>query len=388
MAPVHGEVQTVMGTPICELACFVPWTEGGFHDEVLYGSGMGLDGSPLMVTRCPPALCRGPDGTPWLVGQGQIMRTQGRDGAEFVSVAAADIDGVADMAPIVPMEDGGVVLTGRKGDDNILARLSRSGDLIWRKVWGPRAAAEVHLLGEREGAVYLYAPGEQGGRVASVSVQDGAGMTALSLQGRVAERMWMMQGRVFWVEYADRQSRWVSRDLDTGLAHAVSAAAPLDVLLGTAVAALPDGGALLAVPENAELIWLSAAGYELHRMTIAGLVRTADGLAIAQRKGEDIRVCRWGNGEIVASYQLVAPGPTTMLMDAEEDRYYFRDSQTIFAVNARGERVGDAVPFDMAQQRWQRLGRVDVCKTIAGPDGALLLAGADSAGAFVVRVKS
>lgn len=373
-----------------ELVTFVPWSNEGLHDEILYGSGLGADGSPLMVLRIPPDLLRGPDGTLWLTAKGRIVRTGGNNGAEVFPLLSADMDIVTSKVPTL---DKGVVLLGRTGAEYVLARLTNKGELAWRVKNVPLLQGNIdhaQLLVDFDGIVYLYIARREGegGRLVHINLTDGISSVVFEFaqQEHLPERIWVRQGRLFWIDDSAGTCSWVSRNLETGYQSAITAHSSIQPLLATACAALPDGGALLTIPEDGELIWMGADGSESGRLAMVGVVRANGELAAAVREGDGTTITRWRKDQVLESFQ-VGQFPVPMnLIYADQNVYYFLDREQIVAVDSTGERVSEIPDYMVGEQRLQREGSISIANAVVDPEGAVLLVGADADGTYVVKV--
>lgn len=375
-----------MNTLTFEFLHLVPWLDDGLQDEILYGSGLGPDGSPLMIARIPPDLLRGPGGTLWLTSRGQVVRASDNKAMDIFPLGAADVDAITS---IVPTLDEGFVVLGRKDAENILVRLTDTGELLWRKTNPPPLQSNLEhaqLLVDFDGAIYLYTANYQTGQVVRVNLDDGTSSVPLDLGDYRPQKVWVWQGSLFWVAHSVGVYSWISQRLETGRQHAVIPHPSLQDLLGTACAVLPDGGALLSVPEDNELVWMGPDGSDIGRQTVAGIVRANGGLAVGDRAGDKINIIRWSNGRVVDSFQA-GPFPVhSDLIYTDQNVYYVLESDKVVAVDSAGEHVANVPFFMVGEQRLQRQGNISITKAVVEPDGAVLLVGADSEGAYVVRI--
>ncbi len=373
-----------------ELVALVPWVDDGLHDEILYGSGLGADGTPLMVSRLPPDLLRGPDGTLWLTAKGRMARAYDSDGAEVFPLVSAGLDIVTGKVPTL---DKGLVLLGRKGTEHVLARLTNNGELAWRVRNIPLLQGNIgnaELFVDFDGSVYLYVVHGRGerGQLVRISLADGVGSMAFDFtrQDRAPQRIWLCQGSLFWIEYSASTCVWVSRDLESGRQGVVTAQPSIRHLLAMACAALPDGGALLTIPEDGELIWMGADGSETGRLAVAGVVRANGGLATAVREGDGITITRWSKGRVLESFRAGQSPVPMHLIYTEQDVYYLLDQEQIVAVDSTGERVSEIPFFMVGDRRLKKEGNVSIAKAVVEPGGSVLVVGADADGAYVVRI--
>lgn len=371
-----------------ELIASVAWGEDGLQDRVLYASTLEA-GAPKMLARVPPDVLRGADGTLWLAAEGRVLRLGGADSAETVTVTSG---GGGEIGALVPTEDGGLVVLG-EGDDTkwVLTRLSSEGEVVWRRqdvgIRGQRVT-DAQLLGDRDGSVFLYAISGGVGEVFQVDLREGSVRNMTAFDREAPENVWVDRGCVFRVVFSNEGAhRWVRRDLASSEEHAVGSG-PLQYVLDWAQGPLPDGGAILAVVQKGELIWMDSEGFEARRLSLAGLVRDGEDVVVGVRDEGCIRSTRWRSREAVGSSVRTGPFESSFarLIAAEAESLYVLDSGELSVFDSTGAKVEEVERVRVNEERLSREGTVSIGRPVVEPSGAVLVVGADPRGAYVVRI--
>lgn len=371
-----------------EFVSSVTWQDDGLQDQILYASTLEL-GKPKMLTRIPPDLFRGPDGTLWLTAKGRVVRLQSADSADIFPLGATEMD---EIITLVPTEDRGLVVLGRQGMDSVLTRLSSTGELIWQRKDLPMLQqhfTQAKLLSDLNDSKYLYTVSGGLGQVVQIDLNDGSAKTIVSFDSQPPQNVWVNQGSLFWVVFSEAgMHTWVSKNLETGQQRTIGEP-PLQYVLDQAQGSLPNGGALLAIAQRGELIWMNSEGLESERLPLAGIVRkNNEELVIGIRETDLICITRWQSGEAISSSFRVGSFSSSFprLIAAEENRYYVLDSRQLFIFDDNGQKVEQIRPFDVNKQRLQREGNIAISKPVIEAYGPILLVGADSTGAYIVRI--
>lgn len=376
-----------------ELVAFVPWMEHGLEDELIYSSMRGPGGSPIVLGRLPPLVLLGPDGTLWLGRGTAVVRIRDAQSPEAFALAAAGIETLATMAPTL---DAGMLLFGREGSDNVLARLSDSETVVWRKLDVPLPQDgfdHAQLLVDLDGSAYLYARGISEGLVVQVNLDDGATSVIVEFAESPPKNLWVREGRLFWTTYSEGVRAWVSRDIEAGERKVVEGQGHFQSSLGKVCASLPGGGALLEVSAG-HLIWMGQDGDETNSLMLAGIVRADKGIAVGLREEDTIAIAQWSDGQTAGSVRVDSPSPSASLIYVDQDGYHLMDPQGVTAADSGTVATVDfdggleVEPcFNVSDLRLQRLGVVATMGAVVERDGSVLLPGADPEGAYVVRIK-
>lgn len=372
-----------------EFAGSVSWQDDGLQDQILYASTLIL-GKPKMLARVPPDLLRGPDGTLWLTSKGRVIRLQGTDSANIFPLEAAATD---EIIALIPTEDRGLVVLGRQGMDSVLTRLSSTGELIWQRKdlkTLQQPLTQAQLLGDFDGSTFLYVISKRLGQVVQIDLIDGSATTVIRFDGQLPRKVWVNQGSLFWVVFSEAGTHtWVSKHLETDQQCAIGEP-PLQYMLGQVQGVLPNnGGALLTIPKKGELIWMNSQGLASGRLSLAGIVRSNnEELVIGVRENELIHITRWQAGEIIGpSFWLDSFNSSLPhLIAAEGNSYYLLDDRQLVIFDENGHKEKEIQQFDVNEQRLLREGNVAISKLVVEPSGSILLVGADSRGAYIVRL--
>lgn len=370
---------------VLELTEAVSWSENGLEDEILYGSGAGPDGFPLMISRMPPDLLYGSAGVLWLASGKRIVRLEKNQTAEVFSLDAADIDRCID---IIPSDDKGLLILGSKGEHSVLVRLTVKGSAVWRQddlSLSPENTKPVQLIADDE-SVYLYAVGSKTAQVISVNPENGELTDVYQFQGSLPQKIWIQKKCIFWVVYAEGKFTLESYALDTGQRNSISPQGDLQRVFASICTVLPNGDVLLAIPQNNELIWMNTHGLEKQRLKIAGIVRNENRLVVAILKQDNIFIEQWIDGKVVESVRMDAFSTRMDLIYFDQNAFYFSDTERIFKIDSTGKKIGEVPFLEVGTQRKQREGVIAISKAVATPDGSLLIPGTDAKGVFVVRI--
>jgi len=365
----------------------VSWQDDGLQDQILYASTLEL-GKPKMLARIPPDLLRGPDGTLWLTAKGRVVRLMNADSANIFPLRATETD---EIITLVPTEAQGLVVLGRQEMDSVLTRLSSTGEVIWQRKDLPTLQqhfTQANLLGDHNGSTYLYTISSELGQLVQIDLNDGSAKTIVSFDSQPPQNVWVNQGSLFWVVFSTAgMHTWVSQNLETGQRHTISEP-PLQYVLNQAQGPLPNGGALLAIPKQGELIWMNAEGLESERLPLVGLVRENEELVVGVKDEESICITRWKMGEVISSAFRIETFSSSVsrLIAAEENRYYILDSRQLFIFDEKGHKLKEIEQFNVNEQRLKREGNVAISQPVIEPSGSILLVGADSSGAYIVRL--
>lgn len=373
------------------LAQAADWSPGFKQTVKSAGGGMLLTAAPAMKTRQVPRLARGSDGALWAFERNQLGKL-GADG--FTAIPLAEFD--AALQAVAPIE-GGAILLGSKGRENVLARVGLDGKVAWRKTGpaDPSTADPTTLKGiyrrlsaDFDGAVWLYAT-RQAGQIAKVDIETGAISVAVTLDGFKSASAWVVGGMVFCAMPAAKGAiDWTRQPVAGGDASTVAVTDAMGRAL-TAAIPLPDGGAL--VRPQADLVRMTAKGEAAGVLAIAGIVRDGADLVVAVRSGDDLELTRWSGGKAASSVKLAGLGSRARLASAGDDGYGVLDGRTnskagkLVQFDAKGARTGEQALAGKDAMVLEMTGRVDLSRALVEPDGSLLVPGADAQGAFVVR---
>ncbi|MCA9537249.1 MAG: hypothetical protein KC620_00090 [Myxococcales bacterium] len=377
-----------------ELAGQIQWSADGLAESIKSAGGamMLTDKAPAR-TREVPGLARGADGRLWLSTRKQLGAI-GKAGFEALPLTALD----AQPTEIAPLADGVIVL-GSNGRENVLARLDATGKAVWRRA-GPMNPAKADLTAlegvirrlsvDGDGSVYLYAT-RQAGQVAKVNPADGATTVALALPEFRSPSAWVLGGTLYRVQPADAKTfTWVAHKLGEAADGApISPTGDLATTLGSARGPLPGGGALL-MPRVG---WQRMApdGGSAGALPLAGIVRAGDGLAVALASGDGLSVTRWPAAG--APVQLGPINGHARLVAADDAGYQVVVGRSVMAAGKLltfgpdGKQTAELGLDGQGEKLLALEGQVDIGQPVVEPDGALLVAGADPKGAFVVRVR-
>jgi hypothetical protein len=378
-----------------ELIASIPWQAEGMRERILpLVTGIVSHEEPRLV-RLLPSLSRAPDGTIWLLtADGTAGRLRNGKWSPF-SLAAADAGEIVDIGPLA--ENGVVVLGEKQTQQNVLARLDSTGAQVWRRV-GPidHARADVASLrgeynclrGDFDGSVYL--PGTRlGGAISRIDLSSGATPVTVDL-GEYRGPVWVQGGVLFRVVSAENRRWWVSRAMDSGDERRSFVEDALQVALAVPRSPIPSGGALLS--SGSDLIWMSAQGKSETIVPLAGIVRAGDELAVGLRDGAEIRVTFWQEGKETDGFAMHPTGSLPTLISANHEQAVVRESGTgdqperltVF------HRTGGRAPLGnvSAAEVLRGEGTVSTLKVLVEPAGSLLIAGADSKGVYLVRVRN
>ncbi|MGR3279774.1 hypothetical protein ACSYAD_32475 [Acaryochloris marina NIES-2412] len=370
-----------------QLVGSVTWQDDGLQDQILYASTLEL-GQPRMLARIPPDLFRGPDGTLWLMAKGKVVRLQDTDTADIFSLKAIETD---EIIALVPTEDRSLIVLSRRDMNSVLTRLSSTGELIWHRNDLPmlqQHLTQAQLLVDFDGSTFLYAVSSGIGRVVRIDLMDGSTTTVVSFDSQPPQNVWVSQGSLSWVVFSDAGTHtWVSKNLETGQQRTIGEP-PFQYLLDQVQSPLPNGGALLAVPQKGELIWMNSEGIESKRLPLAGLVRENEELAVGIREKDLICITRWKLGEAISSSFQVGSFSSefSRLIASEGNSYYVLDPGKLFIFDENGHKLKELEQFEVNEQRLQREGAVAISKSVIEPAGSILLVGADAVGAYIVRI--
>ena len=103
---------------------------------------------------------------------------------------------------------------------------------------------------------------------------------------------------------------------------------------------------------------------------------------------ESICITRWKMGEVISSAFRIETfsSSASRLIAAEENRYYILDSRQLFIFDEKGHKLKEIEQFNVNEQRLKREGNVAISQPVIEPSGSILLVGADSSGAYIVRL--
>jgi hypothetical protein len=381
---------------VFELVGTVPWGPQGLRDPL---TSIGLGGlashRASQQVRVAPMPALGPDGGVWLLtihGEVGCLR-----GEQFHKLALdqAEMDGVTQLVPAV---EGGVVLLGVKGQENVLARLRGDGSLVWRRT-GPVDARKLDLpalrgdfdalLGDQDGSVYL--PGTRlEGVLGRVQGADGTIAVAATF-GDFRGRVLIQGGQLLRADYREGRGTWIRRDLKSGKETRVIAAPALHDALALPVAALPDGGALLERDET--LFWMTPDGKPRRELPLAGVVRTGERLTVATRVGKDVVLSGWREGRRVEGLNVSSLPPGVRLIAADGSHYYFsmvraggRAPDRLFTVDTAGTLLSDESLAEAPHRYTELEGGLGLGRVVVSSQGEVYVIGVDPQGAYLVRV--
>ncbi len=389
-----------MKTPFdLELVVAAPWSAGGLRETILEAMG-GAEPPPgieVPRARLVPMLRRAPDGGLWLVGGNEAFTYLENCAAHILSLVGAELGAVMDVAP---QSDGSVIVLGRiQRDTQVLARIARSGQVLWRRT-GPIDLTTLDLpalrgdfttlLTDSDGAVYL--PGTRiAWQIAAINPATGTTSVHIDLGPLRDDHPLLNWGRIFQPPSPDPDPALRTRSLNSPR-ETESAAPVLGELFVRVIAGLPDGGALVQVAGK-DLIWLLPDGTVAIRLHIAGIVRTNGDLAAAVWEADDLVVYLFQGGRAASTHRLF-PIPADVRFDAVSQDGFF------FSRRPSGSEAEEVLFFDRScrfveqegfrndpGRLMEMSGRVDLTRPIVEPSGALLFAGADARGVFVVRLR-
>jgi hypothetical protein len=369
-----------------ELRGFVEWTDNGLQDKILYASRFDRQGKPKMLSRVPPTLLRGSDGTLWFEMKGRVVRLRGPASGDPFLLTAAGID---NFLAIAPTQDRGMVVLGCQDEETVLARLGADGQAIWRRTDHPALQehlVQAQLLGDADGSLFLYATTARSSQVLAINSDDGTVSRVAGFDSPPPQRVWVRQGSLFWVaNQEDGLGDWICRDLKTGSLRTVSPPS-LRHLLYYIQGPLPQGGALLAIPQNGELIWMGSEGQEVGRLELAGLVREGDRL-FAGTRGEGLtRLSSWQEGRELGSWNIPPLGDFGRLIAADRNGFLILDSRKLIALDAAAKPLNEVPLLQVAEERARREGTIGIGRAVVEPSGSVLVPGADPEGAYVARI--
>ena len=331
-----------------ELVGSVPWTDEGLQKEEIYSSKLGLFGEPLVISIFPPTLMLGPNNTLWLTTKDRVVVIN-ENTSDLSELVKADLDHIKGIAPT---STKGVVVLGTKGAETVLAGITDSGNLSWRKV-NPVSLKEysverIQLISDSNGSIYLFGVENGVGKVMAVNELDGSLSVLVSTGNYAPEKIWVQGKNIFWVEYKDGTNKWIRYNIESSTRHEILAEADLQYFLGMARGPLTNNGALLISPQTRELIWMNTKGTRSKSLLLVGLVRLDKQLITGIRYGDSLCITRWDG--------------------------------------KKKENITEPTLFAEAEQQLMHASSIDPAKPVVTPDGSLLLVGADSEGAYVVKV--
>jgi hypothetical protein len=390
------------------LVASIPWATTGLKDMVT--AVVGGIGPPRGVRhhlrRWVPEVRRGRNGSLWFHRHERVASFYNGSTSPF-PVAAAEVEQLTDIAP---MPDGGLIVLGvASPQTNVLARLGPDGLLRWRRTGKisvnqldlPALKGEFGcLLQDQDAAVYL--PDTRiAGEIGRVDPDTGETRTTIRFaNSEPMDEPILGWGRLFGPPPEKGPSSpaapalgvAITRNLRTGAETRVPAPV-LGELFATVVAGLPDGGRLVLLVDKDELVWSGPDGASWLRLAIAGAAPTEDGLAVATRDGDDIVLSHWRDGKIDHWVRAHRPGSPSWLEYAGRDGYYFtaRDilAQPVhglfYDVNGQREPEGDLI--NDPERLVAMSSAIDMTHPAVEPDGSIIIAGANAAGVFMVRVR-
>lgn len=384
---------------LLDLVFAASWSAGGLHETVVeaVGGAAPPPGIESPRARLVPMLRRAPDGALWLVSGNEAVTHVDSGVAHGLSLAGAALDTVLDMAPLA---DGSVIVLGAdRQRAHVLARLARSGEVLWRRTGAFDPAALdlpalrgdfTQLLTDSDGTVYL--PGTRiAWQMAAVDAATGTTSVRLDLGPQRDDHPLLAWGRIFQPPSREPAPVLRTRALATG--HETSAAAPaLAELFARVVAGLPDGGALVQIAGQ-DLVWLRADGMAAQRLRIAGVVRTNGDLAAAVWEANALHVHHFQGGRATRSFHLAPVAPELRFDAVTEDGFFlsrrpsWSEAEEVLFFGHSGRRVPEKGFRNDPGRLIALAGRIDVTHPVVEPSGSLLFAGADAAGVFVVRLR-
>lgn len=360
-----------------EIVAAAPWSEAFPPTDI--PPAMIIRGGATAAVRQVPALRRAPDGALWVTDGARLARlVEGR--AVAFDTRAAETDAI-DYAPLA---DGGVIVLGRRGKTNTLARLDPQGRVVWRRE-GPMhpRAVDLETLRGKPGSLAVDPAGglilsmqRMPGALARLDPATGALEALPPLPG--SNSTWRAAfGWIFRLKVVDGAPAWARRPVADPDETTLKIDHPAPIGEMYTLTGRPDGG--LFVEAKRQLLVFGAKGEIGEGPTLAGVARRGGALLVAERTPGGLTVRRGGVGE-----PLVTIAEAGRLVGADERRFVVLAGQEAVHLDAAG-RVIEKAPIDDGW-RARNEARVDPLAAVPDADGGMLWPAVDGAGLFVIRV--
>jgi len=382
--------------PTFELITAVPWMENALQDTLapITGGKQILPGAfVLHLTRRVPRTRFGADGTLWLGWKPIVSIGRDQESPKLFPLNAAKMESLATLASL---QDGGIIALGQEEEHTVMARLSSTGDLIWRKINKPlhlNRPENAQLLVNLDRA-YIYTGVE--GQIFQIDIDNGETMLVTELPAPYPKKVFLREKTIFWLISLEGTRYWFSQNTVTKDQQSIEGQGVFQSSFSQVRDSLPGGGALLTTPTDhtVDLIWMGSEGNIIHHLALAGIVRVGENLVVATREGNTTTITRWNKGQVIHTIE-VDIDPSQKLFYADQDMYYFMSpipfsgaySLSFTQVDRNGN-VDARTSLDPKELELQeRMSKVDLDQAIVESNGSVLLPGADSEGVFIVRIQ-